>query len=490
LWVILWIRGSLAVFGMRQKAMKVQGVTEFSIFCAFYMTSFLLDITEKWEYPGAALVFLMIILAIFIRGVSRWSLFIFLLLSTAHILLTDFTDVGNHNNIFLLCNFFFIAAIIYASLRPEVVAGDDDLFEILKPPLRVIVSLVYFFAGFHKLNADFLLPVTGCAAGFFDGILAVLRLPSIALPDFVVFGVSVSVLAWELGGGVLLWVRRLQGPVLLVCWGMHSLLAQIVFFDFSSLAFALMLTFIPRSYWDLIKEKSMVRMGPIPLHRVDMYFYANVIVAVAAGIYFWQHGYQRSFHRWQGLVLILGSVIFMWPVIQQLFKDRWRMKWYGVSMWNRNAPRWCAVLPAFVIFFGMNPYLGLRTAGTFTMFSNLRTEGDSSNHLLLGSNPLKLWNYQEDLVEIIDIDPRHPTSPQRSLAGYLLPAVEFKKQIDEWRRRGIRDLYAVVKYKDRVYETGDLVLDNPWDVRGRDLEMYLLDFRVVQKSPTPNHCRW
>jgi hypothetical protein len=475
---------------MRRRAKQRQDVTAFALFGIFYMIAFLLDVTEEWEYPGAALVSMILILVLFLKGVSRWSFFVFLVFSTIHTLTFDFPDVGNHNNVMLLCNFFLMIGIIYAWLRPTAVPGDDDLFAIMKPPLRVTLSLVYFFAGFHKLNWDFFHPVEGCAINFFKGVLKMLHLPDISLPPFVVLSAPVFVLAWELGGSILLWCRKFQAPVLLLCWVMHVFLAQMVFFDFSSLAFALMLVFIPQAYWDLLKEKSIVHVGPIHLHRVTIYFGVNVLLAIAAGIYFWWYGYQRSFHRWQGLALNVSFLIFIWPMVQQIFKGRQRIRWAGVSMWNRNVPWWWAVFPAFVLFFGLNPYLGLRTAGTFTMFSNLRTEGNTANHLLFGSNPLKWWNYQEDVVEIIAIDPRHAKNHRHSLAGYLLPVVEFKKKIYEWQRKGVQDLYAIFQYQNRVYETNDLMRENPWNVRGRDLEMVLLDFRVIQKSPIPNQCRW
>ena len=46
----------------------------------------------------------------------------------------------------------------------------------------------------------------------------------------------------------------------------------------------------------------------------------------------------------------------------------------------------------------MNPYLGLRTRTSFTMFSNLRTEGGQTNHLFM---PLS-WHFagwQKDIVQ-------------------------------------------------------------------------------------------
>jgi hypothetical protein len=474
---------------MTERVRRAQPHTAFSIFATFYMTAFLLDITEMWHYPRPALIALAIALVIAVRGVTRWTFFVFLAVTTWHTLTTEFPDLGNHDNIYLLCSIFMMAGIVYRSLRRREVRSDDEFFEILKPPLRGILALVYLFAGFHKLNWDFFDPAVGCAANFSSRLLKVFLLPELMLPELVVFGTAVFVLAWEIGGGLALWVRRLQAPVLLFCWAMHSMLAQIVFFDFSSLAFALFLAFVPASYWALLGEESAVHVGPIRLQRYQAYLYINAIAALAAGGFFWTYGYSARVHRVQGAALVSASLVFLWPWIKQIFKGRQRIPWDGVAIWGRNMSRWSVALPLFVMFIGMNPYLGLRTAGTFSMFSNLRTEGEHSNHWLLRSNSLKLWGYQEDLVEVVSL--RRPNDDRRHPAeGYLLPAVEFKKMIYSWRKSGVVGLQAVFDYGGRVYETGDLVRDNPWNVDGRDLEMLLLDFRVVQKSPTPNHCRW
>lgn len=82
-------------------------------------------------------------------------------------------------------------------------------------------------------------------------------------------------------------------------------------------------------------------------------------------------------------------------------------------MLSASMPKFMAVFLIGLCCFGLMPYLGLRTAGTFSMFSNLRTEGPRSNHLLLATNPLKRWGYQEDVVwilnlspEVVDMDPK------------------------------------------------------------------------------------
>jgi hypothetical protein len=57
------------------------------------------------------------------------------------------------------------------------------------------------------------------------------------------------------------------------------------------------------------------------------------------------------------------------------------------------------LIPVLIFCNGLCPYLGLKTEKSFAMFSNLRTEGGSSNHLLI-TKPLYLTNWQLDLVDV------------------------------------------------------------------------------------------
>lgn len=149
------------------------------------------------------------------------------------------------------------------------------------------------------------------------------------------------------------------------------------------------------------------------------------------------------------------------------------------------------VFPILLIFIGLTPYLGLRTAGNFSMFSNLRTEGESSNHLLLGSNPLKVWGYQEDVVWILDIDDRYGDVIYHydgSPRGYALPVVEFRKWIHAWDQAGytVPMTYAYDGYR---HTTADIVTDPAWRTEDLTPQLYLMDFRYIQPGQ-PNYCRW
>ena len=124
------------------------------------------------------------------------------------------------------------------------------------------------------------------------------------------------------------------------------------------------------------------------------------------------------------------------------------------------------------------------------MFSNLRTEGEISNHLLLRANPLKLWSYQEDAVRLIEINDHlvkigHHYEP---LKGNKLPVVEFKKLIYKWYKAGYT-VPLTFEYQGDIYSTEDIVNDPVWGTNNRNWEMVLMDFRVIQ-SEGANKCRW
>jgi hypothetical protein len=53
---------------------------------------------------------------------------------------------------------------------------------------------------------------------------------------------------------------------------------------------------------------------------------------------------------------------------------------------------------ALAVLWALNPYLGLRTTGSFTMFSNLRTESPSPNHVFMPT--LHVTDWQDDMVTL------------------------------------------------------------------------------------------
>jgi hypothetical protein len=446
----------------------------------------------------------------------------------------QFPDVANHVNVAIYCNLVMMIGIIYSLVRIRRFPTGDDYFVMMRPLLQTAAILVYFLAGFHKLNFDFVDPGVSCAADMLHslsrmarseilgvptalillaGILlvsyrllsasrlrsylpVVVGIGAIALLAFVALQVSEAleiplaaytwvslmmvavVIAWELIGGPLLAIPRSQAPLVAFSWAMHSTLALIGFVDFGALALALLFTFVPGPYLNLLNSHLRVPVLRRSIHRAHLYFTINVL----GGILHHRLG--------TGIIFLVSNLVFIWPLLAALVAGPSRPAWVGVSLSSRMTPKWMFIFPVLLFLHGITSYLGLRTAGNFSMFSNLRTEGSRSNHFLLGSNPLKLWNYQEDVVRFIEIDDQQARIgyQYKPLQGNQLPVVEFRKLIYAWTKASVT-VPMTVEYRGRIYSTEDIVNHPQWRTDARDWEMVLMDFRVIQPDG-PNRCRW
>ena len=511
-------------------------MTRLGTFALLYMTAVLLELVERWRHPAATLAALALVLVILWVGITRGSFLAFLALSTGYFLLASFPDVANHVNIILYCNVLLMTGLGYSLARRRKFPADDDTYEMLRPLLQGSLILVYTLAGFAKLNRDFLDPEVSCVAGMVADLvrlrgssvagvptlllllalvvlaadrllatsgrhrlrrwvrggglalgLAVLLLflrfepgapPPVA--GVVLLAMAALVIFWELVGGALLALPRLQAPVLAFSWAMHASLALIGFVDFGGLALALLFTFVPGPWLELLGRPARVPFRARPIHRAYLYLAICAVAGVFSAL-----GRRTP----AGLLFNLAALVLVWPLLAAAL-GRARPAWTGVPLSFGATPRWMLVFPVLLLLFGLTSYLGLRTAGNFTMFSNLRTEGARSNHLLLGSNPLKRWGYQEDLVRFVHIDDEAAEIGYnyQPLEGQLLPVVEFRKLIRQWARAD-RTVPMTFEYRGQVHSTADIARDPAWRPTRRDWAMRLMDFRVVQAEGA-NRCRW
>lgn len=513
-------------------------MTPFSTFALLYMTALFLELAEKWTYPVFTLVTLLLAALLVWAGITRVTFLIFLLVTTSQFLLVQFPDVANHVNVAIYSNVLMMAGIGYSLVRAREFPTDDDGLELMRPLLQLSTILVYALAGFHKLNADFIDPAVSCVADLLGdltsmvnsrvtgvptrlallaGLLllvhallsarsarrhlpAVVRVGAIgatllaavfafklapAIPPAAmttaILAMAVVVILWELIGGPLLSLPRLQAPVLAFSWTMHATLALIGFVDFGALALALLFTFVPRPYRDLLVAPLRVPVLGRPVQRSHLYFALCVLAGISAGL---------GRRLLGGMIFNLAALVFIWPLVSAAVAPPPKPAWTGVPIARRLTPRWMFVFPVLLLLHGVTSYLGLRTAGNFSMFSNLRTEGSLSNHFLLGGNPFKHWDYQEDVVRFIRIDDRRAKIgyEYQPLEGNLLPVVEFRKLIYAWTRAGAT-IPLTFEYRGTRHSTSDVTNDPVWRTRGRDWEMRLMDFRVIQ-SDGPNACRW
>ncbi len=466
------------------------------LFLLFHAAAVVLDATERWQRPAIAWAVSVGALALLFLP-ARWRRFadVAWLAGTALSLGVLAPDLANHRNLTLYVDALLLVAWAGTSLRGRRWARLEDgrVLALASPALRGSVAVVYLFAGFHKLNRDFLFePSVSCAGGFVEVFSRLWTGQVLALPSAWITPMAVAVVVWELGLSVALPLSsphgRLRQAALIGAWTLHAVLALAVFFDFSALMFALLWAFVPRGLLD----------DPLIVRRARL----GVIVIVAAGLLSGiAHlafeapvpAMVRAVHALQGLLIIAMLVGCAVPVLRR-WQEAPDVEPAAVPV-PRTA-RWLLGAPLLLALFASSNYFGLRTAGTFSMFSNLRTEGGRSNHLLVPAEHRFVFGQrQRDLVWIEALDPRARMLPDsQPIDGLGIPRVELARHLSRWRSEGLGPVRATVRDAAGVrHEVADIAAAEALtgSLVASDWEKRLLDFRPVQPDTRgPNACRW
>ena len=265
------------------------------MFALLYTVALVLDLGDEWRNPWFTVLFLLGAVAAGITGMTRLKFLILLVAVTSYHLVFRFPEVANHVNLTICLNVAMILAMAYSFVRHRNAdTAPVDYFTAISPLLRLSLVLVYFLAGFHKLNSDYFNPEASCAAdvlglviaalfrtsvlgipavvmvtavGVFagyrlsrrgrfgsrgsrvfttvvvtigsvglGGALAILFEPQTGRAPALAIGMvaTAAVLGWELAGSLLLTVPRLQAAILAFSLSMHAALALVGFADFGA----------------------------------------------------------------------------------------------------------------------------------------------------------------------------------------------------------------------------------------------------------------
>ena len=525
-------------------------LSPFKVFSLIYATAIMLEMMEYWTYVPATLV----LLALVILLVWRTTLLTFsalLLVSNIYFVYFRFPDVANHVNLMIFSSTAILLAIAVQKLRNRR-AGEGEIFEGMQPALRLLIIITLTVAGFHKFNTDFVDPAVSCAGSFASSVfwalgmdffglgipaflvLAVALLVSVVLflrtsrevclpavgwrsvavplvavlligsmvlmmvgtvhlegpKQIIFFGIAIFVLCWQLVEGPLLLFPRYQWMALTFSIIVHATIAMAQVADFQAIAIALLVAFIPKDVWSAWRTRSRVRIGRLSINRGAFYLFINLFGGMLMLIHYHFIQFLSPLYVTAGVLFNIGLLVLLWPILTDLFSADRSWRWTGVPVLHPATPRIVYLVPAFLLGFGLTSYLGLRTTGNFSMFSNLRTEGPFSNHLILGNNPFKIWGYQEDVVEIVEFEQEQAKIGHHYALdkGLKLPVVEFRKLLYLWRQAGI-EIPMTLNYQGKTLVSSNIANEPGWIVDDWDWEMRLLDFRVIQ-SDSPNQCRW
>lgn len=318
---------------------------------------------------------------------------------------------------------------------------EGEIFKTFAPLLRVEVIILYFFAVFHKLNSGFFTPATSCAT---DLLIAQNLQAVMPLTDELFLYNAYFTLLVEFSIPVLLCFPRTRNAGAMVGLIFHSVLsysAYNAFYDFSSLMFAVYFVFLSPDFSVTVHE-SFRKMRSSFSTFFQGYSVAGVIYTILFVLFALATVYalNKQLNSYKTVHLY-----FFWTIYSALF-----IGCLAIHMLRRRrpaahiepafrAPHWSLLLiPVIVFLNGTLPYLGLKTENSYAMFSNLRTEGGTTNHFIVPTTA-QLFDYQKEVVEIVSsTDPLLQKLAEENKAMVLF---EFRNYVHE--RKPARVEYLV-----------------------------------------------
>lgn len=300
-------------------------------------------------------------------------------LATSHLLVIylKMPLVGNHEVILLLANIAILLGLI---------TKRDRWLSAAIAPMRWVLLIAYSAIAFSKLNAGFVDRAVSCAAVFgdeFGAWVGVSVSQSAALANLAI----VATIVFELSIPVLLMTRRWRRIGVIVGLGFHTVLALEPaghVFDFTSVLFMLFLLFLTSEESErfsgavdnLRTNLGTRRMGLMLAVIILGNYFANGIIAFGRVVPNWLFDYPF----W------LAYAAF---VIRHTVAARVEYTVPRPALNFRFAPIMLVAI-GLTVLNAASPYLEIRTAGAFNMYSNLAVANGETNHFLLpGTLPLR-----------------------------------------------------------------------------------------------------
>ncbi|KGO84607.1 hypothetical protein Q765_20705 [Flavobacterium rivuli WB 3.3-2 = DSM 21788] len=363
-------------------------------------------------YSKSTLLFV-VIASLILLDFRKWALNYLAIFSGLFLFYDQFPRLANHANLeFFVCIFFsllLIAKIIFKLEPPKA--------RVVTYAFRITLITVYFIAGFHKLNSGFFSTNGSCSAYVEIMNIKLLYGKNPFTHHYLGWFAQVSTIIIEMivPFGILFKSTRKITVIILACF--HFYLNLCGFYNFSTFAALL----IAGSTINLDTKEL-----PESLLKSFKYFLFFCIFSAASTKFLW---WLRVLPARQ--LVTYGSVIY---------NIGWIILFYGlIKLSNNYATKykfsWLHPAIFFVIlFWGIQGYIGLSTASSLSMFSNLTTEKEHCNHFIIDTKKTKIWNFEEDYVVITNIPKECKLSEIKLVQNYGIPRIELKRNIMLWKK--------------------------------------------------------
>ena len=430
-------------------------------------------------------------LIVLLRPFSTMAFFSLALVETVAIVIA--LPATNTNRLLQLFVYGSIASTgVYAWARNRFRRLEPAAWSsIFQPLLRTQLVIVYCLAAWDKLNFGFLNSQSSCAVLLYEETpFWHLHASAAGLRWALIAGTILT----EAGLPVLLSIRRTRNFA--VCYGaaFHIGLGFSDFYSFSMTMISLLFLFTPEHFcdaaadwWGGAKEslRRTVKLGLAAVIAIValltlLKFGPRITGSNFPGLYATVNIVWVKCAKWVGYWLFL---LYLVPL--GFFVWLWRRQPRSFTPIVRpfaSIPAGFWLIPALLIFDGLNPYLGLKTETSFAMYSNLRTEGGQSNHLLW-RHPLTGAGYQQDLVQVVDSS---DTGPHHLPKGLYVPFMELRQRVLHLLHDGRHDLSVTYIRNGKLVSVASAKSDPELSARPSFLERKLLIFREIRTEGCPH----
>jgi hypothetical protein len=397
----------------------------------------------------------------------------------------------NHMFFTLVASMTALAALAWGYCIKGRNAGPASMSQAMAL-IRVEVLIMYFFVVLHKLNYDYFNVEVSCAVSLCNDLetLSGIKMPGAWIYVPTIWGVVV------LEGliPILLMIPRTRVLGVGIGLAFHYLLAlhpNRFVYDYSAMMFALFVLFLPDDFlfdlWATVRRITAWRLAVLIVLGV-----AVERALVALGLCFDPDKLDGRLMIWFRLIWMAMGLAAMALFCATLYR-RGGSEWQRLTgnpelaepSYFRPALSWLMIFPVLLFFNGCCPYLGLKTAPTFSMFSNLRTEGGRTNHFFMPIQ-FRLANYQEDLVTILESS--EPSILALHKPGYSATFFDLRTKVSSVPGADLTVTY--VRNGQRITETrrdnqgSELFQKPPLLLRK------ILYFRPIQIGTEPQNCCW
>ena len=302
---------------------------------------------------------------------------------------------------------------------------EQQLYDFTAAAARPIFLICYGYATLAKYNTHFLGPASSCGTELARIQLQVSPwLGTLVRPQLA----GAVTVVCESFVFLLLLTPRFRRYGILVGLLFHTALVlspAIAVFDFSITVYTMLLFFTPSNFVEVLGERTReLRTTFRNLRRGIGPVLAIAWLLMLARSCLGQSMYENpALNRWVWLLNMLVASLVIGLSCLALFGKTYRTPVHVLPQL-----RWHYVIFFLALVNGWCPYMGLKTQGSFTMFSNLRTEGDHWNHLFIPRSVRVFDDFQDDLWQLAQIDDRRL---QRDFVdgAHLVPGFEIRRAV-------------------------------------------------------------